>query len=182
MTRDRTILIGLSRLEALHLAGLTTQFMDLLDATELASDDPAVARLVPDAYVDDAEASREFREVTEADLLTRRREDAAAVLTTLHPLLEAADDHREAPEDEGDDDPDDDPADLDPALLESVPVTIGADDVQSWLRTLAAIRLVLASRLGIEAEDDHDDRDPRFGVYDWIGYRLDGLVRAISED
>ncbi len=52
------------------------------------------------------------------------------------------------------------------------------EDLQAWLRTLAAIRLVLATRLGIKTEDDHDEDDPRFGIYDWLGYRLDGLVRA----
>ena len=45
---------------------------------------------------------------------------------------------------------------------------------------LAAIRLVLATRLGIRSEEDHDVDDPRFGIYDWLGYRLDGLVQAAS--
>ena len=55
------------------------------------------------------------------------------------------------------------------------------EDLQAWLRTLAALRLVLASRLGITTEDDHDGDDPRFGIYDWLGFRLDGLVRAADE-
>jgi len=46
----------------------------------------------------------------------------------------------------------------------------------------AAIRLVLASRLGIVDADDHDEDDPRFGIYDWLGYRLHGLVTAIDGD
>ena len=53
------------------------------------------------------------------------------------------------------------------------------------MRTLTAIRLVIASRLGIEDEDDRDEDDPRFGVYDWLGYRLEGLhagVRAVIRD
>ena len=52
---------------------------------------------------------------------------------------------------------------------------------RAWLRTLAAIRLVLASRLGIEVAEDHDPDDPRFGIYDWLGYRLDGLVAAVDD-
>ncbi len=43
-------------------------------------------------------------------------------------------------------------------------------------------RLVLATRLGIRSDDDHDPADPRFGVYDWLGYRLDGLVQAATAD
>lgn len=177
MSSDRQIVLEITRLEVLHLAGLTTQFIDLLDATGVAADDPAVARLVPDAYADDAEASREFRDVTETDLLARRREDAAVVLAALHPLLGDPED-AEADEDEDAAESED----VDPALLESLPLALGTDEVPSWLRTLAAIRLVLASRLGIDEDDDHDERDPRFGVYDWVGYRLDSLVRAVSPD
>ena len=67
--------------------------------------------------------------------------------------------------------PDDDP---------SRPVDIALDEegVRAWMRTLTAIRLVIASRLGIEDEDDRDETDPRFGVYDWLGYRLEGLLQA----
>ena len=55
------------------------------------------------------------------------------------------------------------------------------------MRTLAAVRLVVASRLGIETEDDDaearadDDEDGRFGVYDWLGFRLDGIVQALDD-
>ncbi len=48
----------------------------------------------------------------------------------------------------------DDPAD--PRLVESTEIRLDPAEVQAWLRTLAAIRLVLASRLGIEGPDDHD--------------------------
>jgi hypothetical protein len=41
---------------------------------------------------------------------------------------------------------------------------------------------VLATRLDIQSEADHDVEDPRFGVYEWLGYRLDGLVQAASND
>lgn len=68
----------------------------------------------------------------------------------------------------------------DPALLEEVEITLDPETAQAWLRTLAAVRLVLATRLGVVEEDDHEHDDPRFGVYDWIGYRLDGLVAALD--
>ena len=59
---------------------------------------------------------------------------------------------------------------------------LAPDAIGAWLRTLAAIRLVLATRLGITEEDRHSPEDPRFGIYDWLGYRLDGLVSAVEGD
>ncbi|MCW2874505.1 DUF2017 domain-containing protein [Actinacidiphila oryziradicis] len=44
--------------------------------------DPALARLFPDAYEDDA-YSAEFRRFTENDLRTRKRDDALAVVRSL---------------------------------------------------------------------------------------------------
>jgi hypothetical protein len=155
------IVLELTRLEAAHLSGLVGQFAELVDGAETSQGDPAIGRLAPDAYAD-AEAAREFRDLTEADLLDRRRDDAATVLATL---AEASD----IP-----DDPDD------PALLEVVAVQLDQEATAAWLRTLAAIRLVLATRLGITDTDDHDADDPRFGIYDWLGYRLDGLVKVVD--
>lgn len=159
MTVDRVI-VEITRIEAAHLAGLVTQFDELLDDT--ASGDPAVARLVPAVYLDDVDAEREFRRLTEDDLLDRRRVDAGIVLGSLRAAAAIPDD----------------PAD--PALLESVALPLDAAQAQAWLRTLAAVRLVLAERLGIEGDDDHHEDDPRFGVYDWLGYRLHGLVTALE--
>ncbi len=67
-------------------------------------------------------------------------------------------------------------------MTDVITIPLDPDGVRSWLRTLAAVRLVLASRLGIIDDDDHSDDDPRFGIYDWLGFRLDGLVRAATED
>lgn len=173
MTRD--VMLEMTQIEALHLAGLVTQFVELLDesghhghsapgrSAPGAPDDPAVRRLVPDAYAD-ADSARDFRDVTEADLLSRRRADATAVLAALP-----------------------DPAPLGDGMDESdalvqISLHIDGDMLPAWLRTLAAIRLVLATRLGIADVDDHDGSDPRFGIYDWLGYRLDGLVRALDDD
>lgn len=156
-----TIVLELARIEAAHLAGLVVQFDELLEESDDSGDDPAVLRLVPDAY-DDPDAAREFRELTESDLLGRRRSDAARVLATLGEVGELGDDLD------------------DPAVAEIVAVVLDRDDVQAWLRTLAAIRLVLATRLGIVDDDEHDHDDPKYGIYDWLGYRLDGLVGALD--
>jgi Domain of unknown function (DUF2017) len=48
-------------------------------------DDPALARLFPDAYTDDAEASGEFRKYTEQGLRSGKAAAARTVLATLPP-------------------------------------------------------------------------------------------------
>ncbi|MGU3645956.1 DUF2017 family protein [Microbacterium sp. C23T] len=159
---DRVVVLEVARLEAAHLAGLVGQFAELLRESAPDDGDPAIARLVPSAYSDDEDAAREFRALTQSDLLDRRASDAGLVLASLQ-------DAAEIPED-----PDD------PALLEQVEIRLAPETAQAWLRTLAAVRLVLATRLGVVDEDDHEHDDPRFGVYDWIGYRLDGLVAALD--
>lgn len=153
---DRMIMLTLTRIEAGHLADLVGQFTELVNATP-ADPDPALERLTPDAYPEDAEASREFRSLTRGDLLHRRAHDAAVVKRALEGI---------APLDGTDDD------------FAPADIAIPGDQVDAWLRTLTAVRLVIANRLGIASEDDHDPSDPRFGVYDWLGYRLDGLVQA----
>lgn len=160
MTARPAVVMEITPLESMHLADLVRQFRDLLHAgadQPEARRDAAVARLVPDAYADDAEAARQFRELTEADLLGRRDRDALIVLTTLGDpgVTESA---------------------SDPLAVAQLALT--AEDVEAWLRTLAALRLILASRLEIHSDTDGDRADPRFGVYEWLGYRLETLVQA----
>jgi len=160
--------LELSAIEAANLTDLVEQFAELVaDSTDAGTiDDPAVARLVPDAYRDDPDAAGEFRRLTQRDLLRRRSGDAGVVLATLlrdgEPVT---------------------PATLEPGQeRDRIVVTLDAEQLRAWLRTLAAVRLVLASRLGVVDEDDHADDDSRFGVYDWLGYRLETLVRAADRD
>jgi len=58
---------------------------DALGLTEDAAlpDDPALARLLPDAYADDPDASSEFRHYTEKDLRAGKVAAARTVLDTL---------------------------------------------------------------------------------------------------
>ena len=80
----RLVVLELSRIEATHLAGLVEQFAELLDESgESLPDDPAVLRLVPDAYADDPVTAKEFRDLTQRELLDRRSTDAGAVLASL---------------------------------------------------------------------------------------------------
>jgi hypothetical protein len=46
-------------------------------------EDPALARLLPDAYQDDPDAAREFRRYTEASLVDAKRASAQTLLDTL---------------------------------------------------------------------------------------------------
>ncbi|MFN3948233.1 DUF2017 family protein [Microbacterium sp.] len=156
---ERIVVLEISGLEALHLAGIVGQFRDLL-ADSRAGDDPAVTRLTPDAYPEDEAASREFRRLTGGDLIERRSQDAETVLQTLG-------------HDGGELTPEGDPD-------ATIAVALGESEALAWMRTLSAVRLVLATRLGIQNDDDHQPDDPRFGVYDWLGYRLDGLVTALD--
>jgi hypothetical protein len=166
MNAPRTVVLELTRMEAAHLAGLVAQFEELLTDADSASGDPAIARLVPDAYSDDADAAEDFRRLTEHDLLDRRRQDAADVLASLRSQAAL---HELSEDDEQE-------------LMQLVELRLEPDALQAWLRCLAAVRLVLATRLGIRSETDHDVDDPRFGIYEWLGYRLDGLVQAASGD
>jgi hypothetical protein len=162
---DRTLVMEVTTIEAAHLAALARQFVELVEQTDSVSpDDPALARLVPDAYPGDREASREFRRLTAGDILGRRAEQAATVITTLERTGELP-----APAD----------LDEDEAVAPRV-VSLEPDELDAWLRTLAAVRLVLASRLGIQDEDDRAADDPRFLLYDWLGARLEALLTAVD--
>lgn len=165
MTTERTVVMEITTIEAAHLADLVEQFQDLLASEEPGSDTPdaAIARLTPDPYPDDPEASRELQRLTRAELLRRRSDDAGVVLRSLFP-------ERRPPVGSLADD----------VFLEPIVVLLAHDEATAWMRTLAAVRLVLGSRLGITSEQDHDD-DPRFAVYEWLALRLDGLVRALDE-
>ena len=156
---DGAIHFSLAVVEGIHLAGLVEEFTDVL--TSFGEEpDPGLGRLTPDPYPDDAEASAEFAAATRDDLLDRRTSDAAIVRSDLTPFLATA--AEDLAEDEA---------------LAPRDVVIPASDIDAWLRTLTALRLVIATRLDITADDDeHDLEDPRFGVYDWLGFRLDGLI------
>lgn len=174
MTAGPPVTLVFTRVEAVHLRGLIGQFVDLLIDTKDAAADPAVARLVPSAYPDDSAAAEQFRATTQAELLRRRTDDAAVALADLTSAGELTLDG--ATTSDGLDN-----SAFEAALAE-VEIVLDRDRLGAWLRTLSAVRLVLASRLGIVEEDDHDESDPRFAVYEWLAARLDALVRAAETD
>jgi hypothetical protein len=118
--------------------------------------DPALARLLPDAYRDDPDAAGEFRRYTEQSLRSSKQETARTVLDTL-------------------------PADGGPVRLswEQAQAWLRAlNDVRLTL----GVRLGVTE----EFEDEWrqlDPLDPRataFEVYAWLGDVQESLVQALS--
>jgi len=147
-----------------HLAG---EMLELLDrgTSEDARNDPALARLLPDAYRDDDEAAAEFRRFTAPDLAGRKMDDARAITAAL----DAGEGSSHASVFAG---------------LGEVAVRLEPPQALSWLRGITDMRLALAARLGIVDADDVDPEDETGqairAVYDWLGSVQDGLVRAID--
>ena len=140
--------------------------LGLSGGPSLPPDDPVLQRLLPDAYRDDSEESAEFRRFTERSLTSAKVANAEVVLASL----------REAGLDELEEDSE-----------ETVEVELDPAAVQAWLRTLTDVRLSLAVRLGIEADEDamllHQSEDEAVlamtELYDWLGYVQETLVSAL---
>lgn len=155
------VIVELAPVEAMHLRDLIDELLALL-GTDGAVDDAALDRLAPNPYPDDDEAAAEYRRTTRGDLMDRRMTDAHDAHDDLDEFIDELEPaHR--------------------AALTPLPLHIPAEHIEAWMRTLTAMRLVVASRLGITVSDDHDFTDPRFHVYDWLGYRLDELIRLADE-
>lgn len=109
--------------------------------------DPALARLLPDAYRDDAEASSEYRRLTESALVSRK---IAAARTLRDDLGTGV-------------------------------VQLDEDSAQVWLRAINDLRLIIASRLGIEQDDDEGEGDEVMqDVYRWLGGVQASLLDAMG--
>ncbi|MFJ2541842.1 DUF2017 family protein [Microbacterium sp. NPDC087589] len=152
----------MARVEGAQLAQLVDDFRELV-GTNRDVEDPAIGRLVPDPYPEDEDSSRVFRDATRDDLLDRRALDADVVRNALAGMRGDLDEMSQ-----------------NEAFAEH-DLDILLSDIDAWMRTLTALRLVIAERLGIESDDDHDPEDPRFGIYDWLGYRLELIIEAADE-
>lgn len=133
-----------------------------------APEDPVLARLFPSAYTEDEEAASEFRRFTEGALRDGKATAAAMII----------DDLEEAGL----------PSELD---QDGLHVDVELDDkaAVTWMRSFTDIRLALATRLGVE-DDDQDywrqlpDDDPRaqaHDIYEWVGYLQETLVDALNK-
>lgn len=129
--------------------------------TESVPEDPALARLFPNAY-DDYEEASAFRRVTEQGLVNRKLQDALDVTGSLGIGR----------------------TDLSSGGDAVVEVDIVKSTMPPWVRTLTALRLAIAARLGLEEEVDHarllDGAETRSTVivYDWLAAILDSILRV----
>lgn len=147
---DGTLAAVIDDAEIALLGTLARQVAEVVGGADL--DDPAVRRVLPDAYPDDPEASAEFRRFTQTDLAGRKVANAERIAESLDGATAG--------------------------LLRLDTVAAGA-----WLRGLTDIRLILASRLGIESDADaeSDALDPVMrDVYDWLGFVQNSLVEALD--
>jgi len=130
-------------------------------------EDPVLARLFPTAYTDDEESAADFRRFTESGLRDGKAAAAGSIIDTL--------------EDAG----------LPPELMEDglvIDVELTLADAEAWMRAFTDIRLALATRLGVEAGDEHywhslPDDDPRaqaHDIYEWVGYLQETVVEALT--
>lgn len=106
-------------------------------------DDPALARLLPDAHKEDPEASSEFRRYTEQGLRQRKRQALETARLTLG---------------------------------RDGAVTLDEAEQQAWLVSLTDVRLVLAERMGLRTEEDHER------LLGLLGIRSDGEVDELLDD
>ena len=83
-------------------------------------------------------------------------------------------------------------AGLPPELTEeglTIDVEMDRATAETWLKSFTDIRLALATRLGVEEDDDEvwaalPDDDPRsqaHDIYQWVGYLQETLVDALSQ-
>lgn len=134
--------------------------------------DPAIARLFPAAYRDDAAASDEFRRYTQKDLASGKLQTAERVQGALDGTAE-------------------------PSVEVVLPdgraaIGLSVEDGWAWLRHLTDLRLTLAARMGVvdDAAAFDDEPDPEGltedelltrSLFDWVGYVQELLVAALED-
>jgi hypothetical protein len=186
-TPDGTLVVGFSPVESDIVADLAAQIAGMLAPLASSSDadplydlvgiggrsaidpDPAIARLLPDAYGDDSDAASDFRALTERSLASRKVANARVVIATLE---------RDSVER--------DSVERDSLERDGASVALSPAEAQSWLRTLSDIRLTIAARLGIERDGDEGATDSDAAValhdlYDWLAFVTESLLDALED-
>ncbi len=124
-----------------------------IDLSAETPDDPALARLLPDAFIDDPDAAVEFRRFTERDLRAGKVANATTVATDIEAGLDVLpDDH--------------------------VAAWLGfLNDTRLALGT--RIEITEDNHDELDALPDEDPRAGMFHVYDWLTYLQDSLVHLL---
>lgn len=126
-----------------------------LDEPARAPEDPALARLLPDAYRDDPDAAGEFRRYTEQSLRSAKQETAQAVLETL-------------------------PADGGPVKLVADQAQAWLRALND-VRLVLGVRLGVTEEFEDQWELDPDDPlSAAFEIYAWLGAVQESLVQALE--
>lgn len=183
------ITIELHPQESLILENLVSQLLALLQShssvaldpdpllasyeiggTDCLPEDPALARLLPNAYLD-PDLAGDFRKVTEQGLINRKIEDALVVATTLSGEIP---EHIEFSDAEDDD-----------HAPDGTVFSLTAGTLEPWVRTLTALRLSIAARLGVEKESEYaelredTEHEETFIIYEWLATLTDMLLRFV---
>ncbi|UOE43248.1 DUF2017 family protein [Agromyces larvae] len=139
-------------------AMLLSELADQVDSVLLlgTEDDPALGRLFPNAYPDDASASRDYTRYTRESLVDGKRQAAQSVR-----------DATAAPGDRG--------------LVE---IELDQSQAWGWLTFLTDLRLILAERVGVveEGSDDADEsRDDYLrAAYEWAGFVQGSMLEVLD--
>jgi hypothetical protein len=155
------ITVKLAGSDAQLLANLATQVAGLLAGRDELENDPAIERLLPDAYRDSTADAAEFRRFTEEELADDKIRRALGMAELLTPETET-------------DEPTDGP----------VRVTLDPAAALDWMRTFTDIRLALATRLGIVDDTSpimvDDESQLTLAIYTWLGQLQWALVRTVD--
>ena len=149
------IRIVLETEEAMLLSELADQVDSVLLLGE--ADDPALGRLLPNAYPEDLEASDEFTRYTRESLVDGKRQAAQSVRDAT--AVEHPDDGV---------------------------VQIELDQAQAWgwLTFLTDLRLILAERVGLDDDEDDTDVETRDdylrAAYEWAGFVQGSMLEVLD--
>jgi hypothetical protein len=141
--------------EAMLLSELADQVDSVLLLGE--ADDPALGRLLPNAYPDDTSASHEFARYTRDSLVDGF--DRGRVADALRRLPLAVDDG-------------------------VVQIELDQSEAWGWLTFLTDLRLILAERVGVieEGDDTADEtRDDYLrAAYEWAGFVQGSMLEVLD--
>ena len=169
---ERAIVLELEEVEVALVQSLARQLIDFVGSDSVVSDDPlavmvgidpsartpddpALRRLLPDAFMDDPDAADEFRRFTELDLRRSKIDNAQAVLASLSG----------------------DPREL---VLEGDAIGAWLGFLNDTRLTIGT-RLEITEENHEELADlpDSDPRSGLFQVYDWLTFVQDSMVQGL---
>lgn len=140
-------------------AMLLSELADQVDSVLLlgSNDDPALERLLPNAYPDDETAAREFERYTRGSLVDGKRQAAQSVRDATDVT---------------------DGRDL-------VEIELDESQAWGWLTFLTDLRLILAERVGLGDDgggsDDDETRDDYLrAAYEWAGFVQGSMLEVLD--